>query len=469
VQRDYCVGERNSVWSPLDPREVEFNRLSTDRSRCIVVAVFLDTNTLLHYRSIDEVDWCEIVADREVSVVVAASTVAELDRQKFAHNLSKLRKRAASVVARLQRFSEQATPIKLRDGATLNFEVLADASSRDASVSGTPDDQLIESALRCLREDPGASIAIVTADLGLRLKAKQRDIRVITLPDELKRPDELDASEARIRELERRVADLSRNLPLPRLGFADGADFARFEMRRGERLGELGIEVKIEVFSKNYSPWTEANTAGRAGMSHLESAVLSMAGGGIDPSEGERYNRDRLAAIKAMREFYRELAIFEDLNERTLRLDLSLLNDGTAPADDIDVSLFLPDGFELFDEDDRPQPPAEPEPPVRPRNRFEMIMPFASLGLPKLELPLYGGHSLMPQNVSANTIRRSNSYVVEAHIRRVKHGQSASLDPLWVVVDSFESAKSFAVRYEIQAANVPSTVNGLLNVVIQRS
>jgi len=432
-----------------------------------VVIVFLDTNTLLHYRSIDEVDWCEILADQEVEIVIPASTVTELDRQKFAHHLSKFRRRAGSVVARLQRLSEQASPVRLREGVTLTFEILSAAPPRTARKEFTPDDELIESALRWPRMTPGTSIVIVTADLGLRLKARQREIQVISLSDDLKLRDELDASELRIRDLEHRVAELSNSVPRPRMGFADGKAFVTFDLGASTPLSEGGVEAQIEIFQREYPPWNRIvneTIVGHGGFGW----VASVAGIEIDSKDGERYNRDRKTAIASLREYYGELAVYEATNDRTIELNLVVLNEGTAPADDIDVLLYFPDGCRLFGEDERPRPPVKPKPPARPRTSIELLQPLVPSDFGDFELLRAAPYSGVQHNVSTNTIRESNSYEVSAHIRRVKHGQNERLDDLWLVFDSFDTVQSFGVQYELHTANVPAPTKGVLNVVINR-
>lgn len=45
------------------------------------VAIFADTNLFLHYRSIDEIDWCALVKARAVVLEIAAVVTRELEEQ----------------------------------------------------------------------------------------------------------------------------------------------------------------------------------------------------------------------------------------------------------------------------------------------------------------------------------------------------------------------------------------------------
>jgi hypothetical protein len=80
----------------------------------------------------------------------------------------------------------------------------------------------------------------------------------------------------------------------------------------------------------------------------------------------ERYNT-------ALEHFY---SIYDDwldtkatlLNRKrwTICLSFILANSGTAPAEDIDVFLHFPDGFELYKEQNLPKVPPEPQSPQKP-------------------------------------------------------------------------------------------------------
>ncbi|GAI10502.1 unnamed protein product, partial [marine sediment metagenome] len=73
-----------------------------------------------------------------------------------------------------------------------------------------------------------------------------------------------------------------------------------------------------------------------------------------------------------------------------------------------------------------------------------------------------------PQNVSAHSIRKTRSYEVEFHLQRIKHKLQEPADPLYILVESFEIARSFKIDYRLLAANIPSEVIGQLHVIIKK-
>jgi hypothetical protein len=71
-------------------------------------------------------------------------------------------------------------------------------------------------------------------------------------------------------------------------------------------------------------------------------------------------------------------------------------------------------------------------------------------------------------NVSSPDIRRSNSYDVELHVRKLKQNISESFYPMIITFDSFEHASSFQIDYQIVAENIPKSITGALHVIVER-
>lgn len=67
-----------------------------------VKVLFLDTNVYLHCRSVEEIDWLQLIGADSVEIVVPRVTLHELDKQKNSHASSKLRERARSVLKKLE-------------------------------------------------------------------------------------------------------------------------------------------------------------------------------------------------------------------------------------------------------------------------------------------------------------------------------------------------------------------------------
>jgi len=133
--------------------------------------------------------------------------------------------------------------------------------------------------------------------------------------------------------------------------------------------------------------------------------------------------------------------------------------------------MHFPDGFQLLEEDKLSKPPKPPKAPVEPMTEMQRLA--SSLNYSQLIQPsvFFNSRDTLlspPQNVSSPNIKRLNSYKVHVHVQKLKHNLQVSLDPLFVIFESFESAKSFTIKYKILAANIPHEVKGNLHIVIKK-
>jgi len=66
-----------------------------------MIYLFIDTNVLLHYRRLEEIDWLGFSHSDEAVLLLSPVIIRELERQKITHPQRKLRKRAQEVVLNL--------------------------------------------------------------------------------------------------------------------------------------------------------------------------------------------------------------------------------------------------------------------------------------------------------------------------------------------------------------------------------
>jgi hypothetical protein len=124
--------------------------------------------------------------------------------------------------------------------------------------------------------------------------------------------------------------------------------------------------------------------------------------------------------------YLRELASFYDWESRTAAIKVILFNDGSCPADDVDIFMHFPDGFELFNEDEYEKEPEAPGAPRKPRSVLEEAAGAYSLGTADFIRPSYLDDLSRfrlptgPSNVSGPRIKRTNSYDVKVGVRKAK-------------------------------------------------
>ncbi|MEQ6335778.1 hypothetical protein [Sphingobium sp. MK2] len=65
--------------------------------------LFLDTNILMHFQRIDQIDWPDIADATECILLIAPVVIRELEKHKVQHSSPKLRERAGlSTAVRFQ-------------------------------------------------------------------------------------------------------------------------------------------------------------------------------------------------------------------------------------------------------------------------------------------------------------------------------------------------------------------------------
>jgi hypothetical protein len=170
---------------------------------------------------------------------------------------------------------------------------------------------------------------------------------------------------------------------------------------------------------------------------------------------------------KKLYEFYLEYeSALDDILEKKIRknftfeIELVLNNIGNTPAEDIDIHLHFPDGFELFESDETDNDINLPEPPHMPKNGLDFSFPI--MNYPTINsIGTIKGNS----NFNSPTIKKTNSYDVDFHRNNLKHGYSENLESLSIVFKSRADIENFKIDYEISAGNMPNKLNGQLNVI----
>lgn len=443
--------------------------------------VFLDTNVFIHYQLFDQIDWTKIFNVPDVTIVIPPITIRELNKHKELSTKSRIRERASLVLKKLSSlFVTECTAI-ISKGVEIYLE------DRDPTVDfaqlhlnkDIQDDHLIASILMLQGERPGVDVVLATSDAALTLigKSRRHNISTVTLPENLKLAEEIDQDQVRIRELEKKIRELELKTPQISLVFADGNQHINFALQKPLELTEAEITEKIDLIRGKYPKMEQQPNSKIEYSGQLASIVEALAnmnasiGNILLPEDIEKYNTELDQFIHVYDEYLRKGIWYENLRRRTIKLSLFVANDGTAPAEDVDVFLHFPDGFEVLDEEHFPEEPKSPTPPDTPKTRMQRMLESFTIS-PYLYSPIMGripNGIISPRNISGPNIRKTGSYEVTFEITRIKHKLQETVDPLYVLFDSFDTAKSFQIDYRLLAANIPEEINGQLHVIINKA
>jgi rRNA-processing protein FCF1 len=72
------------------------------------VFVVLDTNTFLHYVSLEQVGWNELFPDQNVVLLICPPVIRELNKHKDAARTSKLRDRATVALRKIDAWADSS-------------------------------------------------------------------------------------------------------------------------------------------------------------------------------------------------------------------------------------------------------------------------------------------------------------------------------------------------------------------------
>lgn len=168
--------------------------------------VFPDTNSLLHYPAIDQVNWTRVAGSPSVTLVFAMQVIHELDEKK---NHPTLSSRASRTIHEVQKYRSSGGT--LPSGNTVVRIFPYEPRSEEFGLTLNPevgDDRIVKTVLEYQKRNPEAVVAVFTEDLGMTLKCETHGLQVL-------KPEPATRLQTPHSELERKL--LSANQEIERL------------------------------------------------------------------------------------------------------------------------------------------------------------------------------------------------------------------------------------------------------------
>lgn len=422
------------------------------------VFAFVDTNVLLHFRFFGDVDWAAEFGAEKATLVFAPVVVEELDEQKWA-GTRRTRTRAKKVLRALKGLGLSATPQTLRSGVTilaLDEEPTDDLFVRHRLQPRIADDRLLASVLAFAKTQPrGVAIKVLTADMGLSLKAPTRHIAVIAPDDRLRRDDEPDETERELETARRDLAALRAAAPKLKLTNA-GKDVLECQVRRFGEFGSEKLASLLDAWRSNH-PYVGAtpDSIVMPGGTRVPLGGLAALPGYRSKEEAVRHNKAVDRIFGEYKAFLRRWPACVNAVARCIEFQFVLENAGTAPADDIDILVSArANGKWLTELPDLPPLPSMP----KARNPFDL---HHMLPPPHLDL----GHlSVREEPNCGPIILEEEPATIRYTVKRVMHHVPCDLPQVFFQFDSDKTIQSFSLEYRIVAANIPNPKSNDLHV-----
>jgi rRNA-processing protein FCF1 len=169
------VGSKRELFESMS-RELKETRTRLSKSPGLPSVV--DTNFMIHCLRPDQIKW-KSVADDVVRLVIPIRVIEELDAMK-ADNKDRLRKSSREILGWLESvFTASDTgPVTLRSHEATTIEILL--SERPRHRPSDPDEEVLD-VCHEFQRFVGESL-LVTADSGMRLRARAESINVLLMP-----------------------------------------------------------------------------------------------------------------------------------------------------------------------------------------------------------------------------------------------------------------------------------------------
>lgn len=417
--------------------------------------IFLDTNIFLHFQDFEKIDWLSESSSKACKLVIPPVVIDELDEKKIGTN--KIGNRARNVLNRLEKLSEIKNA-KIREN--IDFEILLikprqEVYDKNNLNFNEQDHRLIASIIQFSQEYDLNDILLCSNDIGPRLRAKMYSIESLKLNSKYLIPNQVSEEEKKIKNLERENQILRTRIPELDVLFLNEKkyqkikvaerDYSNFEDFKTQKLKEIKMEYPYREYDEP------------------KGNLLTQLGP-LFSSRIEEYNNK-------LDEFYSEYEkgldkIFEYEKKELLSFNIQFIikNSGNSPAEDIDLHLHFPDGFELIESSEKEDYPSLPNPPYKPKSAFDFgysTLPIA----PSIYNPIITEPSL---NFNSPSIKKTNSYDVDFSRKKIKHGYSEQLEELTIIFDSESSINNFKIDFELSAGNMPVKLVGKLNVLFEK-
>lgn len=393
--------------------------------------IFPDTNILLHYPPIDQIDWPGWCKCKSAKIVLCLQVIDELDGKKDDLTMGE---RAKKTIKKIKEVSSKGGNIK--DGVLLEL-YSRDLNNIDISV----DEVIIKQVLDYRSNHQDEDIYIMSEDLGMQLRCGQR-IKTIE-PDKKKRQQSPKSKlqkeniklKNQIAKLQNQAPALALILTQPEEDVTDSPEPFRVINYNAVYFKDENDVIREELGRCNAPP---------AGTSQLVTSMFST-------PDYSKYRQKLSEWVEKYNEAMEELA-------RSFDFSLHIKNAGGLPADNVIVNIKLPKIFQFIECENEhygkiPTIPQKPEPP---KQGLAAMMDISSLSrinsFDNFRMPMPNVHGPWIEFTEDN-----DSIFMEITISKLKHHLYKSFKCTAGLL-SLEHAGAFELEYVIMADNMPQKI-----------
>ncbi len=316
--------------------------------------------TILHYMHFASYPWQEHeeFTGKQVVLVFVRPVIEELNRHKDTNKRGKVKARCRKVLGwieeNLSGTMGREVDVSSSLSAKIHFRAYSAADPIDA------DDKIL-----CFSRELGSDTIVFTGDYSLGIAAKESGLSIVKPLAAHRITDDEDTT---IEQLQRELAILQNRQPM--LSLAE--ESSRLEYNTGKPLFDVQdyhhnrfMALTSGLHPSSFQSGTSLSSIFRHSL-HTQSYFDQY-----DADEVKSYENQLKTVIDEC------LTIAMKLCQSPIA-NLNLVNSGSSPASNIEISLKVPNGFSFVCLKDL----EFPKMPRRPRTRSEMMLPYSQLSLP---------------------------------------------------------------------------------------
>lgn len=393
---------------------------------------FLDTMLFLHYPLFTDTkawDWKKLLDADEVELVIPRITFNEIDHHKDKNSNGAVRKRARNAAVAIENLFPKPEAVHLEAGVTASLLMKRPKNFEAHDLDGdVPDDELILGMINRREQElsggSNKSVVVVSGDSPVKVKARHYGFEAYG-PDEAVRFNDDAETDKRIKELERKVAQLQGNAPSLGLTFIERqwdvtAPLILLNDFKDEYVRERMLKFREELPYKSHR---------RLGPYPTD---LSYDPGVADYNERlKQYFTEAEKDLKALYDQQLRIA-------RMFNIGLWLHNDGSAPANNVTVTLTPSGAFRFLSTEDLPEDPESPEVP------YENVLAYSFPRPSRTENRRYSWDW------------RGSESRLELSVPKIVQHEPMSLPPFYLELFDNTAAQNCGVQVRITAEELPS-------------
>jgi hypothetical protein len=436
------------------------------------LALFLDTNALLHYPPIRDVDWKAVCGSDSVRLVLCLQVIHELDEKKSDHRLGE---RAGRTIREIKAIRKAGGSV--REGVSLevfNYEVRA-ADFPGSLSYDSKDDRIVHSVKKYLENNANSKVAVYSEDMGMSLRCEANSISVLE-PDPLRRlANPQDELARKHKQAVQELDSLKHRKPKLLLSITQkGGDL--FSDPPTFEVNDLWKNVDVDAeLAKQHRQYPNADEVQQS-----FGLAAQMLSGSISEERWAEYDEELEEYFEKYRKYIDGQNILGSAKARCIIFDLVLKNDGNGLATDIDVVVSWPQSIRwIFKSGSRDAVPLEkpidpPEPPEVPQPRFvEMISSnvFAGSLLDRTPPIHVRDFARRDEFTPETSLIETKELTWEVHVRlqKLKHGHNVVLGTFLAVFSTWDDAKSFSTKFSISTADLSEKIEDTLPILVRRA